>query len=292
MKYDVMFIGPVTRDHNIDYQGDEVHDIGGAAYFCAYAARAAQANVFTAVKISPDDADILDRFDFPKESLALLPSAKTTLMRNTYFTADRERRKAECLAQSDPITLDEVPQADCALYHLSGLLYGDFPNELIVGLKKRGMVSADIQGFLRHNENGSMNFHDWADKREYLPMFDYLKTDAAEAEILTGIADRREAAKQLYAWGARETLISHNSEMLVYDGRAFHTSPVKSRNLSGRTGRGDTVFAAYIARRVLGDDIPTALEYATAMVSYKMEKPGPFVGTDADVRAYIQEFYR
>ena len=93
-----MFVGPVTRDHNIDYQGDEVHDVGGAVYFCAYAARAAQARVFSAIKISPEDADILDAFDFPKESLALLPSEKTTLMRNTYFSADRERRKAECLA--------------------------------------------------------------------------------------------------------------------------------------------------------------------------------------------------
>lgn len=287
-----MFVGPVTRDHNIDYQGDEVHDVGGAVYFCAYAARAAQARVFSAIKISPEDADILDAFDFPKESLALLPSEKTTLMRNTYFSADRERRKAECLAQSDPIPPEEIPEADCRLYHLCGLLYGDFPNDLIPALKQRGMVSADAQGFLRHNEDGSMNFHDWADKLTFLPMLDFLKTDAAEAEILTGYADRHEAAKQLYAWGSRETMISHNSEMLVYDGSSFYTCPVKARNLSGRTGRGDTTFAGYLSRRMLGDDISTALEYATALVSLKMEQPGPFRGTNADVRAYINEFYR
>lgn len=75
-------------------------------------------------------------------------------MQNTYFTADRERRKAECLAQSGPITPDQIPEVDCGLYHLAGLLYDDFPNELIVELKKRGKVSADIQGFLRHNEGG------------------------------------------------------------------------------------------------------------------------------------------
>ena len=33
MKYDIMFVGPATRDHNIDYQGEEVRDIGGAVYF-------------------------------------------------------------------------------------------------------------------------------------------------------------------------------------------------------------------------------------------------------------------
>lgn len=130
------------------------------------------------------------------------------------------------------------------------------------------------------------------DKKTFLPMLDFLKTDAAEAEVLTGLSDRRAAAKQLFDWGSRETMISHNAEMLVYDGSTFYTSPVKARNLSGRTGRGDTTFAGYLSRRLLGDDIPTALEYAAALVSLKMEQPGPFRGTDADVRAYIDEFYR
>ena len=74
----------------------------------------------------------------------MLPAQCTTLMQNTYFTADRERRKAECLAQSDAITPDQIPDVDCGLYHLAGLLYGDFPNELIPALSKKGKVSADI----------------------------------------------------------------------------------------------------------------------------------------------------
>ena len=187
MKYDLMLIGPATRDVNIDYTGKEVHEIGGAVFFCSAAAKAAGANLFASVKIHPDDTDIIDAFKLDSDHVAILPSETTTLMQNTYFTADRERRKAECLAQSGPITPDQIPEVDCGLYHLAGLLYGDFPNELIVELKKRGKVSADIQGFLRHNEGGLMNFHDWSDKLEYLKYFDFLKTDAAEAEILTGL---------------------------------------------------------------------------------------------------------
>ena len=197
MKYDLMLIGPATRDINIDYTGQEVREIGGAVFFCAYAAAAASANLFASVKIHPDDTDVLDAFHLDSDHIAVLPAQCTTLMQNTYFTADRERRKAECLAQSDAITPDQIPDVDCGLYHLAGLLYGDFPNELITALSKKGKVSADIQGFLRHNENGLMNFHDWKDKLTYLPYFDFLKTDAAEAEILTGLTDRRAAAKQL-----------------------------------------------------------------------------------------------
>lgn len=292
MKYDLMIIGPATRDINIDYTGNTVNEIGGAVFFCSFSAKIASAKVCASVKIYPSDTDILDAFSLDQSDLFLLPAKDTTLMRNTYFTADRERRKAECLKQSDPITPDQIPAVDCSLYHLAGLLYGDFPNELIVELSHRGKVSADIQGFLRHNELGTMNFHDWKDKLEYLRYFDFLKTDAAEAEILTGTDDRRAAAKMLYDWGAKEILISHNSEMLVYDGKDYYTCPVKARNLSGRTGRGDTTFGAYIAKRITGTPIDEALLFATAAVSLKMESPGPLRGTEADVMRYIEDFYR
>ena len=61
----------------------------------------------------------------------------------------------------------------------------------------------------------------------------------------------------------------HNTEVLVYDGREIYTCPIRARNLSGRTGRGDTTFAGYINERLTAD-IPTALRFATALVSLKM----------------------
>lgn len=291
-QYDLMILGPATRDVNIDYTGAEDRSCGGAVTFCTPAAVAAGAKVLAAVKISPNDRDILEAFRMDPEDVALLPSEKTTIMRNEYFTPDRERRNSRCDAQSDPITPGELPEASCRLYHLAGLLYGDFPNELIEYLHTKGMVSADAQGFLRHNENGKMVFHDWQDKLNYLPYMSFLKTDAAEAEILTGYTDRVAAARQLYDWGAREILISHNTEMLAYDGKRLCTCPVKARNLSGRTGRGDTTFGAYLAMRVTGADMEEALNYATACVSLKMETPGVFRGTRADVEEYRRLFYK
>ena len=105
------------------------------------------------------------------------------------------------------------------------------------------------------------------------------------------MTDRVEAAKMLYSWGAKEVLITHNTEVLVYDGQEIYTCPIKARNLSGRTGRGDTTFACYINER-LSKDIPTALKTATALVSLKMETPGPYMGTRADLEAYEKEFFK
>ena len=152
------------------------------------------------------------------------------------------------------------------------------------------MVSVDVQTMLRWAENGGVVYHDWAGMKEMLPYMRVLKTDAAEAEILNGTDDRVAAAEMLYDWGAKEILITHNTEVLVYDGKEIYTCPIKARNLSGRTGRGDTTFAGYITERQRAD-IKDALQYCTALVSLKMETPGPFQGTRQDVLDYIKEFY-
>lgn len=291
MQYDLMIIGPATKDLNIDYDGTQVEGIGGAVTFCTPAAAAAGARVFAAVKMPLKDRNMLETAPLNADQLALLPSRETTVMRNQYFTATRERRNSSCIAQADPISAGEIPDVTCRLYHLAGLLHGDFPLELIPDLARRGKLSADMQGFLRHNVNGQLVLQDWAAKAEYLQYFDFLKVDAAEAETLTGLDDRRAAAKVLYELGAKEILVSYNEEVLVYDGNEIYTCPLKARNLSGRTGRGDTVTGAYLAMRVQGKSIPDALLYAAACVSLKMETPGVFTGTKNDVVRYIQQFY-
>jgi sugar/nucleoside kinase (ribokinase family) len=55
-----------------------------------------------------------------------------------------------------------------------------------------------------------------------------------------------------------------------------------NRSIAGRTGRGDTTFAGYMVRR-LDHEPAEALKFAAALVSIKMETPGPFQGTLQDV---------
>ena len=292
MTYDILFAGPASKDENIDVTGQKIIEAGGAAYFGSFSARAVGGEVFVALKVHPEDREIIDAYALDREHLCVLPSGKTTNMRNTYLTEDRERRITECLAQADPVCPEDIPDLDAKVCHVAGLLYGDYPKEIFPFLADRGAVSADMQAFVRHNENGQSVYHDWSDKRECMPCITYLKADAAEAEILTGLSDRREAAKALHALGAKEIFISFNSEMLVYDGSSYHSCPVKARNLSGRTGRGDTVFAAYLVKRVNGASVEEALLYATAAVSMKMEQPGPLRCTIADIEQYLSDFYR
>lgn len=120
-----------------------------------------------------------------------------------------------------PFRFDELPEVETKVYHFAGLVHGDFDGNLFAEAAKHGKVAVDVQCLLRHvKADNSMAFHDWAEKLEYLPYIDYLKTDAAEAEILTGLSDRAEAARLLHQWGAKEVLITHNTEVLAYDGKA------------------------------------------------------------------------
>ena len=75
--YDLMILGPATRDVNIDYTGAEDRSAGGAVTFCTPAARAMGASVFAAVKIAPEDRDILDVFQMPDHAFLRLQRSVT-----------------------------------------------------------------------------------------------------------------------------------------------------------------------------------------------------------------------
>ena len=290
-QYDVLVIGPVSLDQNIDYLGNERREVGGAVVASGFAAARSGSRTAVFTKLNPGDADLRQRFQGSGADLYWKESRTTCSIRNQYFTADKEKRACTSMGVCDPFRFQEFGDIPTAIYHFAGLVYGDFDGALFEEASRHGKVAVDVQCLLRHVEpDKTMAFHDWEEKRRYLPYVDYLKTDAAEAEILTGLTDRAEAARTLHSWGAGEVMITHNTEVLIYDGTQIYTCPIKARNLSGRTGRGDTTFAGYLAER-RHREIPEALQYCTALVSLKMETPGPFTGTRQDVLDYIRQFY-
>lgn len=291
--FDTLIIGQITLDHNIDYDGREEYMNGGAVTFSGYAAAAIGHRVAVLPKGNSKVIDPEKIFAQSKvEKIFAVECETCTEMQNTYFTADRERRRCLNTKGIEPYQPSDLPDVEARIYHLGGLVAGDFPRAFVEACAARCDVGLDVQGMMRfRNDDATLELRDWPDKKELLPLIRYLKTDAAEAEILTGTADREKAAFQLCEWGAKEVLITHNTEAIVCDGKRIYRSKLCPRNLTGRTGRGDTTFAGYLCER-LDHDIPEALEFAAALVSLKMETPGPFKGTRADVENYIREFYR
>lgn len=291
--YESVIIGHISMDNNIDHLGNGAFVCGGAVLYSSASAYALGYKVAAITRLAEKDSERLFEFTIPKEDVYAVWCENSTTMKNVYLTPDKERRNSSCLSVGTPFELSDILDGISAdIYHFAGLVYGDFPNEMIKECAKKGKIAVDVQTCLRHvnTDTGEMYFEDWADKKEMLPYIDFLKTDAAEAEIMTGTSDRYEAAKILYGLGAKEVLITHNTEVIAYDGEKIYSCPIRARNLSGRTGRGDTTFAAYINER-LTNNIEQSLLYATATVSLKMETPGPLKETRADIESYIKEIY-
>ena len=56
--YDVLVIGPVSLDHNIDYQGNERKEVGGAVVASGFAAAKSGNRTAVFTKLNPADADV------------------------------------------------------------------------------------------------------------------------------------------------------------------------------------------------------------------------------------------
>jgi sugar/nucleoside kinase (ribokinase family) len=279
--YDMVTIGHITDDILND-RGTVSRFIGGAAYFSSFAAKRSGAELLVVTKLAPKDFGLLDGLRQEGIEVIALPGIHTTSIENIFETEDVDRRKVNLLSQAEPFQLEEIPDVQAEIFNLAGLFHGDIPPQMIEPLSRKARVGLDLQCMLRTSQEGNFSWIDWPEKREYLPHITYLKADSLESRVITGTEDRREAAEILHDWGASEVLITHSSEVLAYDGKEVFATPFNPSNLSGRTGRGDTCFAAYMTRR-LNHGIEESLRYAAALTSIKMEKPGPFGGTIDEV---------
>ena len=278
---DITMIGHISRDIMI-YKDDKIRLTGGPVIYSSAAAARSGTKVQVITMASEDSEKELDGMRANGVDVIRLDSKATTSIENIYFSADKEKRKVTLLSQAAPFTIESLPETDSTIYHLAGLFRGEIPDNIIPYLAEKGKVGIDAQGLLRCSKEGKLLFKDWDLKKELLPKITYLKTDAAEAEILTGETDREKAAFILASWGAEEIMVTHNSEVIVLVDGIIYRAPYTPSNLSGRTGRGDTTFAAYLAWR-LDHDPHESVRYAAALCSLKMENPGAFSGTIEDV---------
>jgi sugar/nucleoside kinase (ribokinase family) len=218
-------------------------------------------------------------------AVRVIPADITTYMRVVHPSADVDDRQMFQLANAGRFTASEIPAMDVRQVHLAGITDQEFDLEFVRGMKARGyFLSADMQSFVRQVDpvTRRISFADVVDKAEIASLLDMVKLDVVEARVLTGTDDLERAAVAFEDWGCPETVITRADGVLARVNGKTYWEPFSNRSVVGRTGRGDTTFAAYMARR-LGHDPGPSLRFAAALVSLKMEKAGPFDGTLADV---------
>lgn len=278
-RYDIAFIGHMCFDEIIGLDGKPSIAPGSAVLCGAMAAVKAGAKVIVYTKMSPQDDYILD--DLRKEGVEtrIIPSAETSHMRVEHLNGSVDNRRMTLIHNAGYIKLCDLPGIEAGWVHLAGISDQEFSPDLIYGIKEKFgcKLSADMQSFVRQVSpvTREVNFADVADKKKIISQMDMIKLDNVEAWWLTKEKDLEKAALILEDFGCNEIVITSADGVLARAGGKTYFEKFNSRSLIGRTGRGDTTFAAYLASR-LNNGCEYALRFAAALVSIKMESPGPF----------------
>jgi sugar/nucleoside kinase (ribokinase family) len=216
---------------------------------------------------------------------------KSTCLRLEYPSSNVDERVIRVASNAGPFTPEEVENLETRAVVIGGSMRGEINLEVMEKLaQKAPRIAADAQSFVRIDRKGTLVSAEWPEKQAVLALLHVLKADAVEAELLTGSADIRKAAKLLYNLGPREIVLTHRGGVLVYDGDQYHEAGFFPKELVGRSGRGDTCIASYMASR-LNASRAEATIWAAAVTSLKMEAEGPFRRDIAEVKVLIEDKY-
>jgi sugar/nucleoside kinase (ribokinase family) len=291
-KYDITFVGHMCYDE-IKHFGQEAKVAPGSAVLCgAMVAARVGKKVAAVVKMSPKDEHILQPMKDLGVDCYLIPSEYTSYNRVVHESENMDERTMTLIKSAGIIDLKDVPELDSTCVHLAGISDTEFDMALMKGLKARNYpsLSVDMQSFVRHINPLTKNheYSDVADKKEIAAMMDKLKLDVLEAKLLTGTDNLEKAAIMIESWGCSDIMITQSEGVLARVNGKTYYEKFSNSNVSGRTGRGDTTFVAYLSHR-LDHGVAESVKFAAALVSIKMETPGPFSGTLEDVYKRLKE---
>ncbi|HPW37061.1 MAG TPA: PfkB family carbohydrate kinase [Syntrophorhabdus sp.] len=284
-KYDIVFIGHVTIDEIVATEGASSGTGGGAPLFGAIAASVTGKKIAVITRIAKEHKYLVEALEKNGIDVYREYTQNTTHMRVVHPSANIDERQMYQTKDAGFFKIDEIPSFETRLIHLGALTDREFTLEYMKKLRKKGFrLSVDMQGFVRQVDKSTriIRFGDVPEKKEIMGLADFVKLDLVEAEILTGTDNLSKAAGICEAWGSQETLITRSEGVLVRKDGKDYFEHYSNRSNSGRTGRGDTTFGAYLSKR-LDNSIEESIKFAASLASIKMEVPGPFTGTLADV---------
>jgi sugar/nucleoside kinase (ribokinase family) len=259
---------------------------GGTSYYFSHGIRHLKdtRNYKLITALAPSEYKAVEDLRAKGIQVEVLPSRKTVYFENIYGE-NQDDRKQRVLAKADPFTVEELKDEEAKFFHLGSLLSDDFSLDVVKLLSGKGKLAVDAQGYLREVRGEQVYPTDWKDKREALKYIDILKVNEHEAEVLTGFKDFKQATLQLAEWGVKEVLLTLGSlGSIIYAEGTFYKIPAyPAKNVVDATGCGDTYSMGYLYMRNKGASYEEAGCFAAALSTIKLEKSGPFSGTEEQV---------
>jgi len=289
--YDIAFIGHYTKDTIVSASGTRIVD-GGAFNYGANVAARMGLKVAAVTHLAKEDFHVVEKLKRLGVDIFVNITPHSTCLRLEYPTSNLDERVIYVTSSAGPFTPAEVKNLQAHAILIGASMREEISLEVIEELaKKDTILAADVQSFIRVNYNGKLIPQEWSEKQSILSHLDVLKTDVVEAEMLTGTSNIREAARKISDLGPHEVVITHYNGLLVYANGQFYEKNFFPNKLIGRSGRGDTCIAAYMAKR-LNSSPQEATTWAAAVTSLKMETEGPFQRTMQEVNNLIYNKYK
>ena len=240
--------------------------------------------------LAPSEYSSVDELTGKGLNVEIIPSKKTVYFENSYGI-NQNNRTQRVVAKADPFTVEKIQHIEAKIFHLGSLLSDDFSLDVIKYLSKKGILSVDAQGYLREVRGENVYPIDWCEKKEALKYVHILKVNEHEAKVLTGLDDYQAAARQLAEWGVKEVLLTLGSEgSIIYAENSFYYIPAyPPKEVVDATGCGDTYMLGYLYMRNKGVSYEEAGCFAAALSTVKLEKSGPFSGTEEDAWKIIKD---
>lgn len=289
-RYDVLYIGNYTKDTIISPAGTKIVD-GGAANYAANAAARLGKKVAVVTRLAREDEHVVEKLRQSGIDCYVTYAPTSTLLKLEYPTADPDTRTLSVMSVAGTITVSDVENLEAEAAVIGSSLRGEVGINVMRALKEKDMLmAADMQGFVRVLRGAELKYEPWDEMQSTLALLDVLKSDAVEAEFLTGETDLRKAAQFYAERGPREIVLTHKDGLLVYADGNFHEMEFYPARLVGRSGRGDTCLGTYVAQRLSLAPREAGI-WAAAVTSLKMENVGPFDRSVYEVEELIQRKY-
>lgn len=282
---DICSIGHITRDKIIT-PNSTVKMAGGTSYYMSHGISHLPKKVSyqLVTKVGQGQMGEVEKLRHMGIDTVCYPSQHTVYFENKYGE-NTDNRTQRVLAKADAFTIDEMRPLEARVFHLGSLLADDFSPEVVKYLATKGLVSIDVQGYLREVVGEDVRAIPWKHQEEILAVTGILKLNEHEMEVVACSSDPRTVAQKLAEQGVKEVVITLGSYgSLIYADSHFYEIPAyKPRQVVDATGCGDTYSTGYLYCRLQGMGYAEAGRFAAAMCTLKLEHNGPFDGTIADV---------
>lgn len=287
---DICCIGHLTLDKIVTPR-NTVYMPGGTSYYFSYGINQLPKTVSyqLVTKLGKAEMKIVDKMRKANIDVIAYQCNHTVFFENKY-DIDQNNRTQRVLAKADPFTIEDLKNVDAKVYHLGALLADDFSPEIVEYLSTKGLISIDVQGYLRRVINQQVYPIDWKRKKEVLKYTDIIKVNEHEMDVITGTDNPEEAAKRLAQWGVKEVVVTLGSYgSLIYAKGRFYKIPAYMPNeVVDATGCGDTYSTGYLYSRMQGASYKEAGKFAAAMCTMKLEHSGPFDKSIEDIQETIR----